>query len=60
LLLARRVRRVRTEDLKRLHVPVPKVLPFVVLADHRPGAAPGVQRMVAQAATAQPQQALLF
>jgi putative DNA modification/repair radical SAM protein len=60
LLLARRVRRVRTEDLKRLHVPVPKVLPFVVLADHRPGAAPDVQRMVAQAATAQPQQALLF
>ena len=39
LLLARRVRRLRTDDLKRLHVPHRRVLPFVVLADHRPGAA---------------------
>ncbi|MBI2769075.1 MAG: putative DNA modification/repair radical SAM protein [Burkholderiales bacterium] len=37
LLLARRVRGLRADDLKRLHVPVQKVLPFVVLADHRPG-----------------------
>lgn len=36
LLLARRVRKLRAEDLKRLHVPTHKVLPFVVLADHRP------------------------
>ncbi|HUR88310.1 MAG TPA: putative DNA modification/repair radical SAM protein [Ramlibacter sp.] len=36
LLLARRVRRVRADDLKRLHVPLRKVLPFVVTADHRP------------------------
>jgi predicted DNA-binding helix-hairpin-helix protein len=36
LLLARRVRRLRAEDLKRLQVPVRRVLPFVVLADHRP------------------------
>jgi putative DNA modification/repair radical SAM protein len=40
LLLARRVRRLRADDLKRLHVPVRKVLPFVVLADHRPARAP--------------------
>jgi putative DNA modification/repair radical SAM protein len=60
LLLARRVRRMRADDLKRLHVPVPKVLPFVVLADHRPASAPDVQRMVAQATAAAPQQALLF
>jgi putative DNA modification/repair radical SAM protein len=60
LLLARRVRRVRAEDLKRLHVPVQKVLPFVVLADHRPATAPDVQRRVAQATAIQPQQALLF
>ena len=38
LLLARRVRRLRAEDLKRLHVPLRRVLPFVVLADHRPAA----------------------
>jgi hypothetical protein len=39
LLLARRVRRLRAGDLKRLHVPHRRVLPFVVLADHRPAAA---------------------
>jgi putative DNA modification/repair radical SAM protein len=38
LLLARRVRRIRSDDLKRLHVPLSKVLPFVVVADHRPRA----------------------
>jgi putative DNA modification/repair radical SAM protein len=40
ILLARRVRRLRADDLKRLHVPVRKVLPFVLLADHRPARAP--------------------
>ncbi len=35
---ARRVRRLRADDLLRLHVPLKKVMPFVVLADHRPGA----------------------
>jgi putative DNA modification/repair radical SAM protein len=56
LLLARRHRRVRSDDLKRLHVPVAKVLPFVEVADHRPrspAAAP-----VARAAA--PVQASLF
>ncbi|MGJ7492671.1 putative DNA modification/repair radical SAM protein [Variovorax sp. ZT4R33] len=37
LLVARRVRRVRSEDLARLRVPLKKVLPFVQLVDHRPG-----------------------
>jgi putative DNA modification/repair radical SAM protein len=36
VLTARRVRRLRSDDLKRLHVPVRKVLPFVELADHKP------------------------
>ena len=36
LLLSRRVRALRSDDLKRLRVPLAKVLPFVVLADHRP------------------------
>jgi putative DNA modification/repair radical SAM protein len=58
LLLARRVRRVRADDLQRLHVPTRKVLPFVVLADHRPARAPDAQGL-AQAAAA-PEQALLF
>ena len=39
LLQARRVRRLRAADLDRLHVPLAKVLPFVELADHRPGRA---------------------
>ncbi|MBC7435864.1 MAG: putative DNA modification/repair radical SAM protein [Bdellovibrionales bacterium] len=39
LLLARRVRRLRTDDLKSLRVSAHKVLPFVVVASHRPSAA---------------------
>ena len=35
---SRRVRQLRADDLLRLHVPLKKVLPFVVLADHSPGA----------------------
>ena len=54
LLLARRVRRLRADDLKRLHVPLRRVLPFVVLADHRPrgiaGAAAPVLARAEQAA----------
>jgi len=51
LLLARRVRSVRAADLKRLHVPTHKVLPFVVLADHRPSRTPvAVQPMQQQTA----------
>ena len=37
MLQARRVRRLRAADLDRLRVPLAKVLPFVELADHRPG-----------------------
>ena len=37
LLQSRRVRLLRSDDLKRLRVPLRKVLPFVVLADHHPG-----------------------
>jgi putative DNA modification/repair radical SAM protein len=56
LLLARRVRRVRCEDLRRLRVPVSKVLPFVLLADHRPSRTADPGRLV----PATPQQAALF
>jgi putative DNA modification/repair radical SAM protein len=54
LLAARRVRRVRADDLKRLHVPVKKVLPFVEVADHVPrGALPAAPKPA-------PQQGALF
>ena len=39
ILQARRVRDVRADDLLRLHVPLKKVMPFVLLPDHHPGAA---------------------
>ena len=65
LLQARRVRRLRSADLERLHVPLAKVLPFVELADHRPGtaldergAAPRLRRRARRAAPAR--QASLF
>ncbi|MBG6073976.1 putative DNA modification/repair radical SAM protein [Polaromonas sp. CG_23.6] len=38
ILEARRVRDVRASDLLRLHVPLAKVWPFVLLPDHHPGA----------------------
>jgi putative DNA modification/repair radical SAM protein len=59
LLLARRVRRVRAEDLQRLHVPTRKVLPFVLLADHKPAGAPDVRQLAAPAQAAAPQQQAL-
>lgn len=36
---ARRVRKLRSEDLKRLRIPLQKVMPFVVVADYRPNRA---------------------
>jgi len=67
LLQARRVRRLRSADLERLRVPLAKVLPFVELADHRPGKAlddASLQRRLAEAArgahAAAPRQASLF
>ncbi len=57
LLLARRVRRLRADDLKRLHVPQRSVLPYVVLADHKPSAAAAPWKHAPQA---RPVQAALF
>jgi putative DNA modification/repair radical SAM protein len=59
MLAARRVRRLRLDDLTALHVPVKKILPFVVLPDHRPGAR-AASRFNAPAQTSPVQQALLF
>jgi putative DNA modification/repair radical SAM protein len=36
ILQARRVRQIRADDLRRLHIPVKKALPFIVLPDHLP------------------------
>lgn len=55
LLVARRGRALRSDDLKRLRVPLGKVMPFVVLPDHRPGRA--IDRLSHRPA---PQQASLF
>ena len=37
ILQSRRVRQIRLSDLQRLHVPLKKVMPFVLLPDHQPG-----------------------
>ena len=54
LLRSRRVRRLRCQDLATLRVSLKKVLPFVELADHRPG------REIEAAIPAPPRQASLF
>ena len=59
ILQSRRVRQVRADDLLRLHVPLKKVLPFVLLADHHPGAALDAAALAARL-TPQPVQAGLF
>jgi predicted DNA-binding helix-hairpin-helix protein len=56
---ARRVRQLRADDLLRLHVPLKKVLPFVLLADHQPGASLDAAGLAAQLRPA-PVQAGLF
>ena len=60
LLLARRGRRVRADDLKRLRVASLKVLPFVITADHRPARAVDAAHPLALPAPGQAAQALLF
>ena len=59
LLMARRARRLRVADLTALRVPVRRVLPFVVLVDHRP-AAGSAQRLVVAAASRSKTAAALY
>ena len=59
ILQARRVRNVRADDLLRLHVPLKKVLPFVLLPDHHPGTMLDSAHLAAQVTPA-PVQAGLF
>jgi putative DNA modification/repair radical SAM protein len=63
ILQARRVRKLRADDLLRLHVPLKKVMPFVLLADHQPGASLDAVNLAARLSsghTFQPVQAGLF
>jgi putative DNA modification/repair radical SAM protein len=59
ILQARRVRTLRADDLLRLHVSLKKVLPFVLLADHQPGASLDALNLASRLAPA-PAQAGLF
>ncbi|MEP7058655.1 MAG: putative DNA modification/repair radical SAM protein, partial [Caldimonas sp.] len=59
LLSARRVRRIRVDDLGRLHVPIRKVLPFIVVPGHRGGLALDAADLQQRIAPV-PQQASLF
>jgi predicted DNA-binding helix-hairpin-helix protein len=59
VLQARRVRRLRAADLERMHLPLAKLLPFVVVDDHRPGRALDVGDLVRRTAPA-PRQGSLF
>jgi len=59
ILQARRVRKLRAGDLLGLHVPLKKVLPFVLLADHQPGATLDSMNLAARLTPA-PRQADLF
>ena len=59
MLQTRRVRALRSDDLKRLHLSSSKVLPFVVLPDHRPAPLADAAVM-AQRLRPAPQQAALF
>ena len=58
ILQTRRVRRLRTGDLGRLHVPLKRVLPFVLLADHHPGASLDALSLASRLAPAPAQRGL--
>ncbi|MCZ8257928.1 MAG: putative DNA modification/repair radical SAM protein [Polaromonas sp.] len=58
ILAARRVRQLRADDLLRLHVPLKKVMPFVLLADHHPGATLDAAHLAASLSPAPAQRGL--
>jgi len=58
LLTTRRVRRLHADDLKRLKVPLKKVMPFIVVRGHRP--APGLDAIALSRQLTGPRQAGLF
>ncbi len=50
LLASRRHRRIRMDDLSRLRLPVAKLMPFIVTADHHPGATLDCAKLAARVA----------
>ena len=58
ILAVRRVRQLRADDLRRLHVPLKKVLPFVLLAGHHPGATLDAAQLAASLSPAPAQRGL--
>ncbi len=63
ILQARRVRQVRLDDLQRMHIPLKKVMPFVLLPNHQPGHtldAANLPAQLMQLAKPAPQQHTLF
>ena len=52
------MRKLRAGDLLRLHVPIERVLPFVLLADHPPGASLDASNPATRLAPALPQAGL--
>ena len=60
ILQARRVRQVRLDDLQRMHIPLKKVMPFVLLPNHQPGKTLDAANLPAQLAKPMPLQHALF
>ena len=58
ILQSRRVRKLREADLLKLHLPLRKVLPFVLLADHHPGASLDASALASQLAPVPAQRGL--
>jgi putative DNA modification/repair radical SAM protein len=54
ILQARRVRQVRLDDLQRMHLPLKKVMPFVLLPNHQPGKTLDAANLPAQLKLASP------
>jgi predicted DNA-binding helix-hairpin-helix protein len=48
VIATRRHRRLRMDDLSRLRLPVAKLMPFVIAADHHPGATLDSQSLAAR------------
>lgn len=57
---ARRVRKLRSDDLKRLRIPLKKVMPFVILADYRPSRALTAGDLAAKVRPVEQRQGSLF
>lgn len=60
ILKARRLRRIRLDDLARMRLPIKRMLPFILVADHQPGAVLDATDLRMQLLAAPQQQLDLF